>query len=110
MKNKTEEMQQYMGQVKGLRGLYVPPDPQRMQQAYQAGNVSLNPSGSVVYLVFMNYALPGEKMTLTFDPPANKFTGKILKVTIDVKPMGAGVRAEASKAGAEAAKKIEGAN
>jgi arylsulfatase len=39
----------------------------------------------------------------------NKFTGKILKVTVDVKEMGAGLRAEASKAGAEAAKKVESA-
>ena len=34
----------------------------------------------------------------------NKFTGKILKVTVDVKEMGAGVKAEAATAGAEAAK------
>jgi len=39
----------------------------------------------------------------------NKFTGKILRVTVDVKEMGAGVRAEAYKAGAEAAKKAESA-
>ena len=39
----------------------------------------------------------------------NKFTGKILKVTIDVKEMGAGEKAAAGKAGAEAAKKIESA-
>jgi len=39
----------------------------------------------------------------------NKFTGKILKVTIDVKEMGAGVKAEAAKANAEAAKKMEAA-
>jgi arylsulfatase len=39
----------------------------------------------------------------------NKFTGKILKVTIDVKEMGAGVKTEAAKAGAEAAKKLEAA-
>jgi arylsulfatase A-like enzyme len=39
----------------------------------------------------------------------NKFTGKILKVTIDVKEMGAGVKAEAVKAGAETAKKVEAA-
>jgi arylsulfatase len=39
----------------------------------------------------------------------NKFTGKILKVTVDVKEMGAGVRAEAAKAGAETAMKIEAA-
>jgi arylsulfatase A-like enzyme len=35
----------------------------------------------------------------------NKFTGKIRKVTVDVKEMGAGVRVEAAKAGAETAKK-----
>jgi arylsulfatase len=49
--------------------------------------------------------------TVTEDYKAydNKFTGKILKVTIDVKEMGAGVKAEAAKASAEAAKKLEAA-
>jgi arylsulfatase len=37
----------------------------------------------------------------------NKFTGKILKVTVDVKAMGAGEKAAADKASAEAAKKLE---
>ena len=37
----------------------------------------------------------------------NKFTGKILKVTIDVKAMGAGEKAAADKAGVELAKKVE---
>jgi len=40
----------------------------------------------------------------------NKFTGKILKVTVDVKEMGAGTRADAARAGAEAAKKAALAN
>ena len=35
----------------------------------------------------------------------NKFTGKILKVTVDVKEVGAGVQAAAAQAGAEAARK-----
>jgi hypothetical protein len=39
----------------------------------------------------------------------SKFTGKILKVTVDVKAMGAGEKAEAAKAGAAAAKKLEAA-
>jgi arylsulfatase A-like enzyme len=39
----------------------------------------------------------------------NAFTGKILKITIDVKEMGAGVKAAAEKANAEAAKKVEAA-
>ena len=39
----------------------------------------------------------------------NKFTGKILTVTIDVKEMGAGVKAEAAKANSDATKKLEAA-
>ena len=39
----------------------------------------------------------------------NAFTGKILKVTVDVKAMGAGTRAEAAQAGAEAARKAAAA-
>jgi arylsulfatase len=37
----------------------------------------------------------------------NKFTGKIVKVTVDVKAMGTGEKAAAGKASAEAAKKLE---
>ena len=39
----------------------------------------------------------------------NKFTGKILKVTVDVKEMGAGEKAAAGKANAEGARKLEAA-
>ena len=39
----------------------------------------------------------------------NKFTGTILKIKLDLKPMGEGEKAEAARAGAEAAKKIEAA-
>ena len=35
--------------------------------------------------------------------------GKILKIKVDVKEMGAGVKAEAAKANAEAAKKLDAA-
>jgi hypothetical protein len=69
---KKEEMQDYMGDVKQLLSMYVPPDPQRMQQAFQAGKASLNPSGGLVNLVFRDYAQPGDQLTLTFDPGAKK--------------------------------------
>jgi hypothetical protein len=72
--NKKEEMKDYMGDVKALLSLYVPPDPQKMQQAYQAGKVSLNPAGGVVNLIFKDYALPGDQMTLTFDTGAGKIS------------------------------------
>jgi hypothetical protein len=52
--------------------MYVPPDPQKMEQAYQAGKVSLNPSGGIVNLVFRDYAQPGDQMTLAFDPATRK--------------------------------------
>ena len=69
IEKKTEEMKDYMGQVKTLLALYVPPDPQRMQQAFQSGKVSLNPSPGtgVNEIVFKDYAQAGDQMTLSFD-------------------------------------------
>ena len=39
IEKKKDEMEQYMGQVKSLLAMYVPPNPQKIQQAAQAGNV-----------------------------------------------------------------------
>ena len=72
IEKKKAEMKDYMGDVKILLAQYVPPDPQKMQQAYQAGKVSLNPAPGVVNLVFKDYAQPGDQMTLTFDTAAHK--------------------------------------
>jgi hypothetical protein len=69
---KKEEMQDYMGDVKGLLTMYVPPDAQKMEQAYQAGKLSLNPAGGIVNLVFRDYAQRGDQMTLTFDQATRK--------------------------------------
>jgi hypothetical protein len=74
IEKKKAEMKDYMQDVKGVLAMYVPPDPQRMQQAYQAGNVALNPVPGAVNLVFTNYAQQGDKMTLTFDTAAKKIT------------------------------------
>ncbi len=71
---KTGEMKDYMQDVKTLLNLYVPPDPQKMQAAYQAGKLSLNPVPGAMNLVFTDYAQPGDKMTLTFDTAAKKIT------------------------------------
>jgi len=71
---KTEEMKDYMQEVQGVVSLYVPPDPQRMQQAYQAGNVSINSTlgSNQANLVFKNYAQPGDEMTIGFDSTSKK--------------------------------------
>jgi hypothetical protein len=65
---KKAEMTDYMDDVKSLLTLYVPPDPQKMQQAYQAGKLSFNPAPGILNLIFRDYAQPGDQMTLTFDP------------------------------------------
>ncbi len=70
--NKTADITDYMDQVKDLLTMYVPPDPQKMDQAFQAGKASLNPNGGLVNLVFRDYSVPGDQMTLTFDPAAKK--------------------------------------
>ncbi len=72
---KKAEMKDYMQDVKAVLSMYVPPDPQKMQAAYQAGKVSLNPVPGAVNLVFADYAQPGDKMTLTFDTATKKITG-----------------------------------
>jgi hypothetical protein len=72
---KKAEMKDYMQDVKAVLGMYVPPDPQKMQAAYQAGKVSLNPVPGAVNLIFTDYAQPGDKMTLTFDSATKKITG-----------------------------------
>ncbi len=72
IEKKKAEMQDYMQDVKGVLGMYVPPDPIRMQQAYQLGKLSLNPAGGIMNLVFRDYAQPGDQMTLTFDTATKK--------------------------------------
>jgi hypothetical protein len=72
IEKKKEEMKEYMGEVKNVLAMYVPPDPQKMAQAKQAGNFSLNPVPGAVNLIFTNYAQAGDRMTLTFDTAAKK--------------------------------------
>jgi len=72
---KKAEMKDYMQDVKSVLGMYVPPNPQKMQAAYQAGKLSLNPMPGAMNLVFTDYAQSGDKMTLTFDTAAKKITG-----------------------------------
>ena len=72
--NKKEEMKDYMGQVKTLLALYVPPDPQQMQQALQSGKASLIPNASsgVVQIAFKDYALAGDQITISFNTAAKR--------------------------------------
>ncbi len=85
VEKKTTEMKDYMGQVKTLLGQYVPPNPQKMQQAFQAGKASLNPSpdSGTTSIVFKDYSLPGDQMTLTFNTAAKKIVALNVNTYMD---------------------------
>ena len=76
VEKKTEEMKDYMQQVQSLLSLYVPPNAELMQQAFQKKNVSLDKTmgSSGVQLIFKNYAKQGDQMTVGFDPATKKIT------------------------------------
>jgi len=65
--------------VKGLLSMYVPPDPEKMQQAYESGKFSVNPVGGLLNFIFKDYAQPGDQMTISFDPAQKK----ILSLTVN---------------------------
>jgi hypothetical protein len=69
---KKGEMADYMEDVKALIGMYVPPDPQKLAQALQAGKVSVNPAGAITNLIVKDYVQPGDQMTLGFDAASKK--------------------------------------
>ncbi len=71
---KKEEMKDYMGEVKSLLSMYVPPDPQRIGQAFQSGNASLNPipAAQQTAIVFRNYAQPGDQLTIVSIRPRKR--------------------------------------
>jgi hypothetical protein len=85
VEKKTEEMKDYMGQVKNLLAMYVPPDPQKMAQALQAGNASLNPNpeAQAVGIVFKNYAQAGDQMTLSFDTATKRVSSLHVNTYMD---------------------------
>ena len=74
IERKQAEMQQYMGEVKGVLNQYLPPDPQKMEQAKQAGNLSVNLVPGAANLIFKNYVQQGDQLSLTFDTVVKKIS------------------------------------
>ncbi len=65
----TEEYREYAQQIEALAQSYTQPDPQRLQQAYQRGNVTLGSEGipGKVQLMFANYVKPNDSVSLVFN-------------------------------------------
>jgi len=64
---KTEEYKQYADSIKTLIQQYVPPDKDKIQQAFQSGNVMIGPEAGDAgryRLVISSYIKQGDKLTL----------------------------------------------
>jgi hypothetical protein len=69
VEKKTDEFQEYGQQIAALGKQYAQPDPQKLQQAYQQGNISMQPNGEggTVSLVIKSYLKPNDSVTLVFN-------------------------------------------
>jgi hypothetical protein len=66
---KKAEYQDYGAQIADLARQYTQPDPDRLQQAFAQGNISMVLGGGegTVTLNIKNYIKPGDSVTLVFD-------------------------------------------
>ena len=55
-----------MDRIRSLLRRYVPPDPQAMQDALRQGKAAVNMDSHE--LTFTDYAKPGDRVTVAFDP------------------------------------------
>jgi hypothetical protein len=80
VEKKTDELKDYMEQAGALIKEYVPPSPEKMQQAFQQGNFSLGEGGAgTPQLQFKNYVKPGDSMVFSF----NSATKSIQKINVN---------------------------
>ena len=69
VEKKTAEFKDYGEQIAEMAKQYTQPDPGRLQAAFQAGNVSLQPGGGegLLTLIIKNYVKPNDSVTLVFN-------------------------------------------
>ena len=68
VEKKTEEFEAHGQQIAALGKQYSQLDPQALQQAYQQGNISMQPTGApgTVNLIIKSYLKPNDSVTLVF--------------------------------------------
>jgi len=76
VEKKTEEYQQYAEDIKSLIQQYLPPDKDKLQQAFQAGNLTIGSGGGPdEYAInIANYLKQGDKMTIVFNKAQHAIT------------------------------------
>jgi hypothetical protein len=80
---KTEEMKDYTDRLKSLVSHYVPPEPQKLQAAAQAGHANIGVAEGIATLTFNDYYKPGDKVALAFDTTAKKLKSYNVETYLD---------------------------
>ena len=84
VEKKKDEMQDYMEQATKLIRLYVPPSPDRIQQAKDAGHVLLRPPNQgQVRVEFQDFVQPGDLLAIDVDAKARQLTAVSVKTYLD---------------------------
>jgi hypothetical protein len=76
VENKKDEMKEYMEKAAALIHQYVPPKPEQIQAAKDAGRIAVKPqAGGVVRLAISQYLQPGDAVNLDVDSAASRLVG-----------------------------------
>ena len=70
VENKKDEMAEYMEKAAALIQQYVPPNPEQIQKAKDAGNMAVRQQPPGVRVEFRNYVQPNDLMALDVDAKA----------------------------------------
>ena len=82
LEKKKQEMVEYMEQAAALMHSYVPPDPNRIQQAVNAGKFSVSP-GQRIRLDFKDYLKSGDLLSIEIEGPTNRLLGMAVTSYLD---------------------------
>jgi len=86
VENKKDEMQEYMKSAAALIHSYVPPKPEQIQAAKDAGRVKATPqSGGAVSVAISEYLQPGDALTIGLEPAAGKLLSLAVNTYLDKK-------------------------
>lgn len=95
VEKKKDEMADYMERAASLIHHYVPPNPEQIQRAKDAGKVALQPGeAGRVRLQFVDYLKAGDSLAIDVDATANQLAGIDLATYLDTTddPVTLGVR------------------
>jgi hypothetical protein len=99
VEKKKKEFQEYGERIRALAEQYAQPDPERLQQAFEHGNLMLDSAGipGQATLMFTNYLKPGDKVTLVFNREARAIQSLEVRSYLNDPTAGVTIRAQFSK-------------